>query len=147
MLGNITDAAQRAEVDRSRHYEWLQDQTYVEAFEQANEEAADRLEREARRRAVAGTSTPILYKGKPVLDSDGNPIVVVRYSDRLLELLLKAHRPEKYRERYDVNVDGEVRHPQEEKLRDLLGDPAAIAAAEVLATAMGTHAGNGSSAN
>lgn len=146
-MGNITDAAQQASVDRTRHYEWLEDEVYAAAFEQAEEESADRLYREARRRATVGVATPVLYKGKPVLDEDGNPVVTRRYSDRLMELLLKAHRPAMFRERYDITMDADVRHPQEDTLRGLLSSPEAIAAAEVLATVMGQHAGNGSSAN
>jgi hypothetical protein len=61
----------------------------------AKEMAADRLEEEAWRRAVDGVDEPVgFYRGKP-------SAWVKRYSDTLLIFLLKALRPEKYRERYE----------------------------------------------
>lgn len=51
----------------------------------------------------------------------GNREVIREYSDRMLEMLLKAHRPEKYRERHDVttrtgrsDIDREIRQLTEE---------------------------------
>lgn len=45
-----------------------------------------------------------------VLDKDGTPVTQNRYSDTLLIALLKAHRPERYRDRasVDMNVTGNV---------------------------------------
>jgi hypothetical protein len=60
--------------------------------------AADALEAEAWRRAVAGVREPIVSGGKVVRDDDGQPIAIRRYSDNLLFALLKARRPEKFRE-------------------------------------------------
>ncbi len=60
---------------------------------------ADVLEQEARRRAVEGVSEPVYYMGAEV----GS---VQKYSDTLMCLLLKGHKPQKYRERTDLNVTG-----------------------------------------
>jgi hypothetical protein len=67
----------------------------------AMEVYADTLEEEADRRAVKGVKKPIYYKGKRIG-------VQSTYSDLLLIFRLKALRPEKYRERVDQNVTGDV---------------------------------------
>ena len=56
------------------------------------------LEDEAQRRAT-GFEEDVYYKGQKVG-------TVTKYSDKLMEILLKANAPEKYRERSEVkNVD------------------------------------------
>jgi hypothetical protein len=73
--GNVSAAARAADICRRTHYDWLgSDPDYRPAVEQAMEEAADVLEAVARQRAIVG-------------------------SDTLLIFLLKAVRPEKFRER------------------------------------------------
>ena len=59
------------------------------AWADALEEAADRLEMEAFRRAVEGIGEDRFFKGDVV----GR---VTRYSDRLLMFLLKARRPDRF---------------------------------------------------
>lgn len=92
--GNVSAAAKLAEVARRTHYEWLErDTRYAARFAEAVDEAADRLETEARRRAVSGVSEPVFYKGEKVG-------AMQKYSDVLLIFLLKGARPEKYAERH-----------------------------------------------
>ena len=95
--GNVRLACETAGVGRSSHYRWLgEDPDYRGAFELAEEDAADILEAEARRRAVEGVEKPVgWHKGEP-----GG--YVREYSDVLLIFLLKGLRPERYRERYEV---------------------------------------------
>jgi hypothetical protein len=69
-------------------------QTFARQWDGAIEEACDRLEQEAWRRGVAGVEKPVTVAGEREM--------VREYSDRMLEMLFKAHRPEKFRERYDV---------------------------------------------
>ncbi len=90
-------ACETAEVGRSSHYRWLgEDPAYRGAFELAEEDAADILEAEARRRAVEGVE-------KPVGGHKGQPGGYVReYSDVLLIFLLKGLRPERYRDRVEL---------------------------------------------
>src|ERR1051326_3014907 len=95
-FGQLRKAAQTAGVSRSAHYVWMkQCPEYVKRFNLAQEEAADRLMDEAYRRAMAGIRTPVMYRGKQVHNL-GLPCYECRYSDRLLILLLKALRPERY---------------------------------------------------
>lgn len=90
-LGNITLAAEAAKIYRTTHYDWLEsDPDYRQRYEDAREAAADRLEAEARRRAVEGVRKPAgWFRGEP-----GG--YVQEYSDTLLIFLLKGLRPEKY---------------------------------------------------
>jgi len=72
------------------------DPEFARLWEEAVEFAADALEAAARERAVDGVLRPVYQQGALV----GH---VREYSDRLLELMLRAKRPE-YRERRDVDV-------------------------------------------
>lgn len=92
---------------------------FHEAWEAALEIGNDYLEQEAQRRAVEGYNEPVVHKGIQAfvrdattgeleLDENGKPIplTIRRYSDRLLEVLLKARRPEKFRE--NMKIEAEV---------------------------------------
>ena len=92
--GNVTTAVAVAGTSRTRVYELRKaDPAFASAWEEAEESAVDRLEDEARRRAVDGVPEPLVSAGKLVRDDDGQPIAVRRYSDNLLLALLKARRP------------------------------------------------------
>ncbi len=99
--GNVTKAAKAARVDRSTPYTWRDnDPKFAEAWEVAREAAADVLEAEAFRRAVTGTNKGVYHQGVLVNTEK-------QYSDRLLELLLKANRPDKYRDHSSVELSGQ----------------------------------------
>lgn len=70
------------------------DADFAAAYAEAQENAADLLEAEARRRAVDGVDEPKFHNGVVC----GH---VTRYSDTLLLALLKATRPEKFKERVE----------------------------------------------
>jgi hypothetical protein len=92
--GSVTTAAAVAGTSRTRVYELRKaDLAFASAWQEAEEIAADRLEDEARRRALEGVPEPLVSAGKLVRNDDGQPIAVRRYSDNLLLALLKAHRP------------------------------------------------------
>src|SRR5262249_42589556 len=92
--GSVTIAVAVAGTSRTRVYELRKlDPAFASAWQDAEEIAADRLEEEARRRAVEGVAEPLVSSGKLVRDDSGQPIMVRRYSDHLLLALLKAHRP------------------------------------------------------
>jgi len=109
--GSVTHAAAAADMTRVTHYRWSEEsEEYRQLFEFAKEEALENLEREARFRATEGLR---LYK----FDRDGNalkhpitgePYFEEKRSDVLLIFLLKAADPEKYRERTETQLRGEV---------------------------------------
>lgn len=98
--GRITKAAQAVGMNPDTHYEWRKaDPVYDKAFTDLRERVADILEDEAVTRALDGVEEPLI--GRVGKDEDGIITKVFRKSDRLLEILLKANRPEKFRERYE----------------------------------------------
>ena len=108
---NVTHAARTAGISRSRVYELRkEDAEFAADWQDAEETAIDALEGEARRRAYDGVDEPVVYRGTISTDEKGQPVTVKRYSDTLIIFLLKAHRPEKYRERFDTKVQG-PEHP------------------------------------
>lgn len=102
-VGTILHAAQIAKIERKSHYLWLEDEEYVAAFQEARVAAAEKLEQEARRRAVEGTQKPVFQGGKQVG-------AVQEYSDTLLIFLMKGAMPEKYRDNYHLSADFNVNH-------------------------------------
>jgi hypothetical protein len=93
---SITKAAAAAKVDRGMHYRWMRKNAgYRAAFERACEEAAQNLEDEAVRRATEGTLEPVFYQGIKCG-------AVRRYSDGLMQFLLRGFRPLKYTARAEI---------------------------------------------
>ncbi len=100
------------------------DEGFAKRMADALEDAVDDLELEARRRARDGLRRVKFHQGDPILvplfREDGLPALDERgaavlvpyveheYSDTLMIFLLKAHRPEKYRENVKVEVTGKV---------------------------------------
>ena len=90
---------------RSTLYLWRRThKEFAEAMADSMEEGADLLEDECLRRARDGVDVPRFHQGKIC----GH---VRRYSDALLIFLLKARRPEKYRDRIIAKNSGAQRHP------------------------------------
>jgi hypothetical protein len=116
--GNVSEAARASRVSRSHAYALkLADSDFAADWMDALESATDVLEAEARHRAVEGVEQPHFHQGR-VTGS------VRKYSDSLLMFLLKAHRPEKYRDRTgdakgssDDEIDREI-----ENAKASLGD-------------------------
>jgi hypothetical protein len=104
--GSVTAAARAADIYRSTHYYWLENPEYAKAFDQAQEEATDRLEEEARRRAVQGVQRlKFGGNGAPLKDPRTGEVYVEHvYSDSLLVALLRANRPEKYADRHKHEI-------------------------------------------
>ena len=121
-VGVIGKAAEIARIHRSMHHHWMKtDPDYPDLFHQAEEEAIEILEMEAKRRAVEGINDPIIYQGaisgswvdkegrQVAKDTPGStliPLTVKRYSDNLLMFILKAANPQKYRD--NVHIDGSI---------------------------------------
>jgi hypothetical protein len=108
---SITKAAAAAKIDRGMHYRWLANASYKKAFEAAQEEAAQTLEDEAIRRATEGTLEPVFYQG----DMCG---AVRRYSDGLMQFLLRGFKPQKYASRTELT--GPNGGPLEVSLADVM---------------------------
>lgn len=103
--GNVSYSAHAAGW-RSRNTAYQQkdkDPLFAELWEEALEISMDALEMEARSRAMGWD--------EPVFNKDGEQVGTRRvFSDKMMEILLKAHRPEKYREKFehDHKVGGGV---------------------------------------
>lgn len=96
---NVTLAARSVGITLGTAYKHRKDDAlFAERWAEAIDEAVDMLEAEAHRRAFQGTEEPVFYKG----DEVG---YVRKYSDPLTMFLLKAHRPDKYRERSEVKQE------------------------------------------
>lgn len=84
--GSLKEAAQITGIGKSAHYEWLAKYPeYRVAYETATQRAIDSLEEEAKRRAMVG-------------------------SDNLMMFMLKAKRPNEFRDMSTVRVDGKTIH-------------------------------------
>jgi hypothetical protein len=107
---NVAESARAAGVARRTVYDWREaDPVFAVAWDEAEEEAVDALEAAARQRAMTT-------------------------SDRLMEILLKAHRPDKYVERSKTELTGAngkdlIPARSEDESRNMLADRIAEALA------------------
>lgn len=96
--GIVKDACEVIGVARKTAYDWRNnDAEFAAAWDAALELAADSLEKEAWRRAVDGVDKPLI--GRVGKDQDGVIEVIKEYSDSLMTLLLRARRPDKFRDK------------------------------------------------
>lgn len=134
---NVGRACTAVGISRYTAYKWRKDMPdFAKAWDEAMAIGVSALEDEAHRRAFEGVPDPLTHQGQftylyrekldengePVRDADGIPVrepvldengehkvaAVRKYSDTLAIFLLKAHNPEKYRERQDLNVTGNL---------------------------------------
>ena len=117
--GNVAEACRRSGFSRKHAYRMRgKNPAFAAAWLEAEEIAADALELEAWRRAVEGVPKPLVSMGKLVLGADGKPIEMREYSDHLMITLLKARRPERFRE--NINVSGTVTHELSARLDEAI---------------------------
>ncbi len=89
--GNISLAADIVGLSRTRVYkEREKSKEFAKLWDEALEIATDYLEYGARRRSLDGVMKPVFYKGEVCGYTP-------EYSDKLMDTLLSAHRPGKYR--------------------------------------------------
>ena len=106
---SIAAACREARIGRTTAYDMrTADADFATAWDEAIEGGTDRLEDEAFRRAHDGVPEPVISSGRQVLDADGVPLVIRRYSDGLLTTLLKARRPDRYKDRVASELKAEV---------------------------------------
>lgn len=97
---NVTKACEVANIARRTVYDWKSaDAEFAAQWEASLALGIEACESEAFRRAFEGYEEPVYQGGRMVG-------VVRRYSDALATFMLKAHAPEKYRERSDVHLHG-----------------------------------------
>ena len=111
--GNISKACADAHVGRTTFYQRRDaDKDFADRAAEALETATDALELEARRRANNGVERKKFDKGQPIIDPEtGEQYIEREYSDTLMIFLLKAHRPDKFRERYSHEHTGKDGKP------------------------------------
>ncbi|MPZ68594.1 MAG: terminase [Actinobacteria bacterium] len=96
--GTLTSGCRAAQCSPTTVYQWREhDLAFSMAENEAKNAFADALEEEAVRRAWHGVDKPV-YQGKELVG------MIREYSDTLLIFSLKALRPEKYRDRFDVRT-------------------------------------------
>lgn len=104
VAGNVSEASRVSKIAKNHAYTLRQrDSIFAELWDEALTIAADLLEQEAHRRAFEGVLKPVYQKGMQVG-------VVREYSDKLMEMLLKAHKPDRFAERSKLDVTGNVIH-------------------------------------
>lgn len=102
--GNVRLSCGHAQISRNSAYATrARDQGFAEQWDDAIDEAVDILEQECRRRAIQGVERERWVRVGS--DEDGRPkfkqVVEREFSDNLLMFLLKAHRPDKFRDNFD----------------------------------------------
>lgn len=116
---SVTVAARAAGISREAHYRQLErSPQYKAAYEEAYRQGIDSLEDEAVRRAQHGVRRPIMYHGKPVMvptdpakranerTNPKIPLYETEYSDTLMLALLRAKKPDEYREKLSAELTG-----------------------------------------
>lgn len=112
---SVTAAAAQAPYKRRTLYEWREaDDEFRAEWDAALEEGTDLLEDEALRRAMHGNDRPVFHQGEQCG-------VVREYSDTLTIFLLKARRPEKYRDNVSINHGIEPKSPLAGLLQQIAG--------------------------
>lgn len=100
---NVRASCQAAGISRMAAYKARErSEEFAREWDEALEEAVDTLEAAAWQRARDGVrrEEPIYYQGEQV-----GTKVITEYSDTVLLALLKAHRPNKYRDPVHYQID------------------------------------------
>lgn len=111
---NVRMACELAGITRMGAYSArTSDPQFAADWDRVIEDAVDELEKEAWRRAYAGVTRrePIMYQGEQVAEK-----IITEYSDKMMELLLKANRPAKYREQVKIITANEADQAIDEAL-------------------------------
>ena len=104
ITGNVSEACRISGLPSTSAYRLREkDAGFRALWLEAELIAADLLHAEARRRAYDGVDKPVYQQGVKVG-------VIREYSDKLLEVLLKAHKPDMFKDRKEVAHTGAVVH-------------------------------------
>ena len=97
---NISRAIEAVKAERSAIYAWRrEDEDFAKDWDAALDLGTDVLEDEAIRRGHEGVDRPVYQGGK-------NVGTVREYSDALLVTMLKARRPDKFKDRMAAELTG-----------------------------------------
>ncbi len=98
----VARACQDTGVVRRTVYEWrAEDAGFAERWDRAVQQGTDALEDEALRRAHDGTDKPVFHQGRQVGTTR-------EYSDTLLIFMLKARRPDRFKDRVASEHSGRI---------------------------------------
>lgn len=96
--GNVSRSCLCAGVSKVAAYAWRNDdRDFATEWDEAVETGTEAMEEEARRRAYRGVDKPVFYQGEECG-------TIREYSDTLMIFLLKARKPDKYREKIQLSV-------------------------------------------
>ena len=99
---NVGKSCAAVGISRQTAYGWRDDDPeFAAAWDRAKAVGVTALEDEAHRRAFEGTDKPIVHQGV-ITDT------MKEYSDTLAIFLLKAHAPDRYRERSSIDMTAAV---------------------------------------
>lgn len=102
VCGTVSGACKVVNIGRRTVYDARnRDEEFAQAWQELEDTTTDRMEREAFRRAVEGVERDIYFKGDPVGTER-------QFSDTLLIFMLKARKPQIYRENVHIQHGGEV---------------------------------------
>lgn len=93
--GNIGEACRAAQLSRKQVYQARKDPNFARLFQEAHDLGVQAIEDEAVLRATKGVNEPVFWKGRRVA-------TIRKKSDLLLMFILKAKRPELYRDNYNA---------------------------------------------
>lgn len=97
---SVTKACEIAAIGRRTAYQWrAATPEFAQQWDETLADAIEDLEAEARRRAIRGIEKGVWHQGQLV----GTEL---QYSDTMLIFLLKAAKPDKYRDRASVEHTG-----------------------------------------
>jgi hypothetical protein len=117
--GRVLEASRWANVARSAHYQWLEeDPTYRAMFQAARIKAAQRLE--AVRVAHYGLPKLVLYKGEPARIEGKLLYAHKSYSNRLMARLLKALDPDRFNRQREASHGVDLDNLTKGQKRDLM---------------------------
>lgn len=142
ICGTISHAARAAGIESACHYGWMHDLNYREKFALAQEEVADALEIEARRRAIEGVSRFKFHNGRVIKVYDAKKKKMVPYeecekSDILMIFLLKGRRKDVFGENQSktTKTEQEIDRAINDELARLgLGNKAEVSATTAAST-------------
>lgn len=106
--GNLSAAARAAGIaTTTAHAHRAADPVFAGEWDDALETFYNDFEGAAAARAMYGVRRALWYKGLPVIDPEtGKQAFEVVYSDSLVLPLMKAHRPERHRDRTETRLSG-----------------------------------------